>query len=163
MSSILHPSTYDADQGLVFSLGFFIGTVLLWAIQTQLLSQIIANRVALIMTDRRKSTLLKWSLFGLITTVNISVFCIWIPAHMPNAAKTWVTLNEAWERVEKSFFLILDFSLNLYFLHLVRSRLIAGGLTKYWRLWKFNAAIVVVSLSMDVLLLGLLSFPNPYV
>ncbi|KAI9930672.1 hypothetical protein MW887_011427 [Aspergillus wentii] len=144
-------------------LGFYFGTVLLWAIQTQLLSQIIANGVALIMTDRHKSKILKWVLFGLITTVNISVFCIWIPAHMPNAHHTWVTLNNIWERVEKSFFLILDLSLNLYFLHLVRSRLISGGLTKYWRLWKFNAGIVVVSLSMDVLLLGLLSYPDPYV
>jgi hypothetical protein len=136
--------------------------VTLWAIQTQLLSQIIANRVALIMVDRRKSRLLKWVLFILIACVNVAVYCIWIPAHMPSATPTNILLNNIWERIEKSFFLLIDFGLNLYFLYLVRNRLIANGLTKYWRLFKFNAAIVVVSLSMDVLLLGMLSLPSPY-
>jgi hypothetical protein len=137
--------------------------VALWAIQTQLLSQIIANRISLIMTDRCKSRWLKWVLAVTITSVNISVFCIWIPAHMPAASNTIVALNNVWERVEKSFFLILDLSLNLFFLYLVRSRLISGGLTKYWRLYNFNAGIVVVSTCMDILLLGFLSLPNKYV
>jgi len=137
--------------------------VLLWAIQTQLLTQIIANRVSLIMTDRRKSRQLKWALAVSTTIVNISVFCIWIPAHMPGANDTIITLNNAWERVEKGFFLLLDLSLNLIFLYLVRSRLISGGLSKYWRLYNFNAGIVVVSTCMDILLLGFLSLPNQYV
>jgi len=136
--------------------------VLLWAIQTQLLSQIIANRIALIMVNKRKSRLLKWGLFILISLVNISVFCIWIMAHLPSASPTIVTLNGIWERIEKSFFLIIDCGLNLYFLYLVRFRLIADGLSKYWRLFYFNAAILLVSLSMDILLLGMLSLPNPY-
>jgi hypothetical protein len=81
---------------------------------------------------------------------------------MPLASPAKVLLNNIWERIEKSFFLLIDFGLNLCFLYLLRYRLIADGLTKYWRLFKFNAAIVVVSLSMDVLLLGMLSLPNPY-
>jgi hypothetical protein len=136
--------------------------VLLWSIQTQLLSQIIANRVSLIMINKRKSRLLKWGLFILIGMVNISVFCIWIMAHMPSASPSMIAFNNIWERLEKSFFLVIDSGLNLYFLYLVRYRLIADGLSKYWRLFYFNAAILLVSLSMDTLLLGMLSLPNPY-
>ncbi|KAH8725584.1 hypothetical protein GQ44DRAFT_615329 [Phaeosphaeriaceae sp. PMI808] len=143
------------------SLGFYFGTVLLWAFQTQLLPQIIANRVGLIMVNKKKVRLLKWSLFLLISAVNISVFCIWIPAHM-GAGPTFVTFNMIWERFEKTFFLVIDLGLNLYFLYLVRYRLIANGLTKYMRLFRFNAAIVLVSTSMDILLLGLLSLPDGY-
>ncbi|KAE9379565.1 hypothetical protein N431DRAFT_553735 [Stipitochalara longipes BDJ] len=144
------------------SLPYLFGSVLLWAIQTQLLSQIIANRISLIMVSKRKSRLLKLSLFVLIGIVNISVCCIWVLAHVPEASPTMVALNEIWERLEKSFFLIIDCGLNLYFLYLVRFRLIADGLTKYWRLFYFNAAILLVSLSMDILLLGMLSLPNPF-
>lgn len=81
---------------------------------------------------------------------------------MPAATQTQITLNNAWERAEKSFFLMLDLGLNLFFLYLVRSRLISGGLTKYWRLYNFNVGIVVVSTCMDILLLGFLSLPNSY-
>ena len=135
---------------------------MLWSIQTQLLSQIIANRVSLIMVNKRKSRLLKWGLFILIGMINISVFCIWIMAHMPSASPSIIALNNIWERIEKSLFLVIDSGLNLYFLYLVRYRLIADGLVKYWRLFYFNAAIALVSLSMDTLLLGMLSLPNPY-
>ena len=135
---------------------------MLWSIQTQLLSQIIANRVSLIMVNKRKSRLLKWGLFILIGMINISVFCIWIMAHMPSASPSIIAINNIWERIEKSLFLVIDSGLNLYFLYLVRYRLIADGLVKYWRLFYFNAAIALVSLSMDALLLGMLSLPNPY-
>jgi hypothetical protein len=130
-------------------------------LQTQLLLQIIANRVGLIMIDRKKARLIKIVLLVVIGLVNISVYCIWIPAHM-NVGDHWVKLNHIWERVEKSIFLVVDLGLNAYFLYLVRSQLIARGMTKYWRLYHFNAGIVVLSVLMDLLLLGLLSLPNPY-
>lgn len=114
------------------------------------------------MVNKRKSQLLKLGLFIFIGIVNISVFCIWIMGHMPLASPRMVALNEIWERIEKSFFLIIDCGLNLYFLYLVRYRLIADGLSKYWRLFYFNAAILLVSLSMDTMLLGMLSLPNPF-
>jgi hypothetical protein len=82
---------------------------------------------------------------------------------MPSTTPIKILLSNIWERVEKSLFLLIDFGLNCYFLYLVRSRLIGNGLTKYWRLFNFNAAIVVISLTMDILLLGLLSLPDPYV
>jgi len=136
--------------------------VSLWAIQTQLLSQIIANRVSLIMVDRRKARWLKWGLFISTAMVNIAVYAIWIPAYLPSATETQILLNTVFERVEKSFFLVIDFGLNLLFLYLVRYRLIADGLSKYWPLFNFNAVIVLVSVSMDILLLGMLSLPSPY-
>ncbi|PVH90577.1 hypothetical protein DM02DRAFT_505914, partial [Periconia macrospinosa] len=155
-------TTYLYLNGLIkSSFAYYFGAVTLWALQTQILPQIIINRISLIMVDRRKARLLKWVFFILIGAVNISVYVIWISAHM-GKSKTWVTVNLIWERIEKAFFLIIDLGLNLYFLYLVRFRLIANGLTKYMRLYHYNVAIVFVSTSMDILLLGLLSLPNPY-
>ncbi|KAL2829381.1 hypothetical protein BJY01DRAFT_255024 [Aspergillus pseudoustus] len=141
---------------------YYFFTVVLWAIQTQLLSQIIANRIALIMVSRRKSLQLRWALFVLIAVVNIAVGFIWIPAHLESASDSEIHLNFIFENVEKSFFLVVDLALNLYFLYLVRYRLIADGLNKYWVLYKFNIGFVAISTAMDALLLGLLSLPNQY-
>jgi hypothetical protein len=132
----------------------------MWAIITQLLLQIIANRVSLIMINRQIARKIKWALFILVGLVNISVFNIWIPALM-KTNDTYVSLNRIWEHVEKSIFLVVDLGLNIYFLYLVRSKLIAYGLTKYWPLFNFNAGIILVSMSMDILLLGLQSLQIP--
>ncbi|KAK3357775.1 hypothetical protein B0T25DRAFT_517156 [Lasiosphaeria hispida] len=144
------------------SLAFYLGTIVLWSIQTQLLTQIIVNRVALIMASRRKARLLRWSLFGVIGCINISVGVIWTSATLPGATPAQKRLNFAYENVQKSLFLIIDLSLNLFFLYLVRFRLIADGLTKYWELYNFNAWIVVIATSMDVIPLGMLNHPNVY-
>ncbi|KAH6847177.1 hypothetical protein B0I37DRAFT_414939 [Chaetomium sp. MPI-CAGE-AT-0009] len=144
------------------SLAFFVGTVILWSIQTQLLSQIIANRVALIMVEKRKAVMLRWGLFIGIGLVNIAVCVIWTKAQLPEHTPFEHTLNIWFEKAEKSFFLIIDLSLNLLFLYLVRSRLISDGLSKYWKLYHFNAGIAMLSTSMDILLLGFLSLPDPY-
>jgi hypothetical protein len=165
----------------VFSVGFYLFTgndqwdrnrvrnvlannhaVALWAIQTQLLPQIIANRVALIMTNKRRARKLKWGLVLAIGCINIAVAYIWTVAHLDGATPFQVHLNLGFEKAEKSFFLVVDLALNLYFLYLVRFRLIADGLSKYWKLFNFNAGMVVVSTSMDILLLGFLSLPDPY-
>ncbi|RYP13323.1 hypothetical protein DL765_006913 [Monosporascus sp. GIB2] len=145
-----------------FSLTFYLAAVALWAIQTQLLPQIIANRVSLITTNKRFARKLKWGLVISIGCINIAVCYIWTTAQMPSATAYQIMLNHMFEKAEKSFFLVVDLGLNLYFLYLVRFRLIADGLSKYWRLFNFNAGIVVVSTSMDILLLGFLSLPDPY-
>lgn len=134
----------------------------LWALQTQLLSQIIANRIALIMVSRRKALQLRWGLLIGIGVVNIAVGFIWTPAHLSTASDFQVHLNLIFEYCEKAFFLILDLSLNLYFLYLVRFRLIADGLVKYWTLYNFNIGFVVISTVMDSLLLGLLALPDKF-
>lgn len=136
--------------------------MIIWAIQTQLLSQIIANRVALIMVDKRKAMWLKLGLLSTIGCINTAVGVIWISAHLSSATPEQIHLNNNFEKAEKSFFLLVDLGLNLYFLYLVRFRLIALGLGKYWLLFKVNVAIVFLSTAMDALLLGMLSLPDPY-
>ena len=136
--------------------------MLLWAIQTQLLLQIVANRVSLIMVEPRKAMKMKWALFLVVLSINIAVAVIWISAQMPGVSPFKVILNIMFEKAEKAFFLVLDLGLNLYFLYLVRYRLIQDGLSKYWTLFHFNVAMVVLSTSMDCLLLGFLSLTDPY-
>ncbi|CAI6099702.1 hypothetical protein V2G26_007420 [Clonostachys chloroleuca] len=128
------------------SLSFLLASVILWSIQTQLLPQIIANR----------------GLAIIITPINIAVSYIWTTAHLGGATPTQQHVNVVFEKAEKAFFLVIDLSLNLYFLYLVRSSLIANSLDKYWRLFNFNAGMVFISTSMDILLLGFLSLPDPY-
>ncbi|BCS28278.1 uncharacterized protein APUU_61326S [Aspergillus puulaauensis] len=141
---------------------YYAGEMTLWALQTQLLSQIIANRIALIMVSRRKALQLRWGLLIAIGVVNIAVGFIWTPAHLSTASDFQVHLNLIFEYCEKAFFLLLDLSLNLYFLYLVRFRLIADGLVKYWTLYNFNIGFVVISTVMDSLLLGLLALPDKF-
>jgi hypothetical protein len=136
---------------------FYIAT--LWTIQTQCLLQIIANRVALIMPDQHRAKLLKLSLLVVVGIINISVYIIWIPARM-EVSPVWVRTNEIWDRIEKVIYMFMDLALNVYFLYLVRSKLIQRGLHKYQPLFKFNAIIVVISISMDVLIIGMMSLPN---
>lgn len=56
--------------------------VLNWSIQVQLLLQIIINRVRVILADRRKGRILMIGTAVIVTMINISVFCIWIPARL---------------------------------------------------------------------------------
>ncbi|KAF4455766.1 hypothetical protein F53441_1965 [Fusarium austroafricanum] len=144
------------------NLGFLLATVILWSIQTQLLPQIIANRVSLIMLNRQRARHLRWGLVAIILCVNVAVCYIFTVAHLDTATPSQKHVNMIFEKFEKSFFLIVDLALNLYFLYLVRFRLIADGLNKYWRLFNFNSGMVFISTSMDILLLGFLSLPNPY-
>ncbi|TQV91741.1 hypothetical protein IF1G_09807 [Cordyceps javanica] len=123
------------------TLAFYFGTVTLWALQTQILSQIIANRVSLIMMSRQRATWMRWGLFVLILGVNAGVYVIWIPAYLPDASPQRKRLNDIFEKF----------------------RLIAGGLPKYWALFKMNTVLIVVSTAMDAALLGMLSLSDPYV
>lgn len=77
-----------------------------------------------------------------------SVFIIWIPARL-QISGYWMHLNAIWDRVEKGIFLLVDLSLNLYFVYLVRAELIGLGLTKYWNLYWFNVGMIFVSISLD--------------
>jgi hypothetical protein len=85
----------------------------------------------------------------IITCICISVFCIWIPARM-GVSETFVKINKIWDRCEKVIYLLVDLYLNIVYLHLVNTRLIGYGLTKYKKLLWFAIAMVTVSVSMDV-------------
>lgn len=44
----------------------------------------------------------------------------------------------------------IDFSLQAYFVYLVRANLVANGLTKYRHLFRVNLSMVFLSILMDV-------------
>jgi hypothetical protein len=102
-----------------------------------------------VMVSRRKARMLKWGTAIFVGLINISVFCIWIPARLQTSER-FIAINLVWDRIEKVIFLLVDGGLNAYFLYLVKSRLISQGLNKYKILFNVNSAIVVVSLTMDV-------------
>ncbi|KAJ0146385.1 hypothetical protein CTA2_918 [Colletotrichum tanaceti] len=110
--------------------------------------QIIINRIAILMPIPAHATRLKWGVFVVLLAVNVSVFCIWIPARL-QISKTYIHINEIWDRIEKGIFLLVDAGLNLTFIYLVKSRLIASGLTKYKALFQFNLAMIAISMSLD--------------
>lgn len=137
----------------------FFWLLCLWVIQIQCILQIIINRVRLLMVDQHRADVLKWSVAAFIGLINVSVFVIWIPARL-QISDRWVAINTYWDRCEKSLFALCDIGLNFFFLYLVRSKLIANGLHKYNKLLRFNMLMVGISLSMDVILIGMMSLPN---
>jgi hypothetical protein len=114
--------------------------------------QIIINRIALIAEHRSTVTKLKWGTVAFITTINVAVFIIWIPAHtVPPVSETFVKINNVWDKISKVLILIVDAALNWYFLRTVKIRLVKQhGLTKYRPLISFNAKLMVLSIGMDV-------------
>ncbi|CAM1502595.1 Fc.00g073710.m01.CDS01 [Cosmosporella sp. VM-42] len=141
------------------SFWFFFFVAFFWVFQIQLLLQIIINRVGLLMAVRHQATRLKWVVFLIILVINISVFIIWIPARL-QINQTWININNIWDRCEKVIFCLVDIGLNIYFLRLTRNRLINNGLTKYVPLYKANLVLVCISMSLDVILIGLMSLPS---
>jgi hypothetical protein len=71
--------------------------------------------------------------------------------------------NMVWDRIEKVFYLLVDAGLNWYFLRTVKANLINNGLSKYDKLASFNKKMVVLSLSMDVMIIAAMSIPNSLV
>ncbi|KAL7276800.1 hypothetical protein RUND412_000186 [Rhizina undulata] len=141
---------------------FYFCILTLWALQVQFLLQIIINRIAVIISDRQKTTRIKWGVAALITCINISVYCIWIPARM-QISERYIHINDVWDRCEKIIYLIVDAILNWYFIRVVKSRLVHQGSSKYNRLVKFNVRIIILSLAMDCLIIGTMSIGNSFV
>jgi hypothetical protein len=61
---------------------FFMGVLICWVVQIQLLPQIIINRIRIILQDRKRGKRLVAGTAAAITLINISVFCIWIPSRL---------------------------------------------------------------------------------
>jgi hypothetical protein len=123
--------------------------VVIWIFQVQLPLQIIINRTALLMPNKIVTTRLRWGVAVFISLINVSVFCIWIPARL-QISQRFIDINQVWDRIEKVLFAIVDLGLNVYFLYIVKSQLIACGLDKYKQLFNFNVGMVVISITMDV-------------
>jgi hypothetical protein len=75
----------------------------------------------------------------------------------------FVHINEIWDRIEKVLYLIIDGLLNWHFLKVVKENLINNGLQKYNKLLRFNQRIIILSLLMDVMIIGAMSIPNSFV
>ncbi|EKD14609.1 uncharacterized protein L3040_000133 [Drepanopeziza brunnea f. sp. 'multigermtubi'] len=144
------------------SFTFFFIILTTWALQVQLLLQIIVNRVSLLLVDQRQALRLKICVAVLTTAINISVYCIWIPARL-QISKNYIYVNEIWDRCEKSLYLVIGGALNLYFNHIVKQRLVRQGLVKYDRLVRYNQWLICLSLSMDCLIIGTMSLNNSFV
>ncbi|KAI1873046.1 uncharacterized protein JN550_003299 [Neoarthrinium moseri] len=145
LKGILEPS---------FWLFFFI--LVFWCIQMHCILQIIINRVSLIMVNQARAKRLRLAVFIIVVLINISVFLIWIPARL-QISRTYVHINEVWDRTEKAIFAVVDAGLNCFFMWSVRTKLIAAGLTKYKSLFRFNMMMVCISLSLDIILIGSMS------
>ncbi|KAM5353166.1 hypothetical protein ACJZ2D_016943 [Fusarium nematophilum] len=136
--------------------------VTLWALQVQFLLQIIINRCSILLTDKRHAWRVKVGVAVLITAINISVYCIWIPARL-QISERYVHINEYWDRTEKIIYLLVDAILNVYFIRIVQHNLVERGLFKYRNLVRFNMFIIGFSLSMDVLIISMMSLKNTFV
>uniref|UniRef100_A0A8H7N1F7 Uncharacterized protein n=2 Tax=Bionectria ochroleuca TaxID=29856 RepID=A0A8H7N1F7_BIOOC len=143
------------------SFWFFGGTILLWTIQVQCIYQIILNRAGLIADNAAIVRRLKWAVFGFIVLINIAVGCIWIPAQLQISPR-YIRINEIWDRTEKVMLAIIDVCLNLYFVYLVRSTLIARGLSRYVTLYRVNICMISISMTMDVLIITMMSLNNKH-
>ncbi|KAJ4315875.1 hypothetical protein N0V84_008144 [Fusarium piperis] len=155
--------TYIWLKGVVepsFWVFFFI--IVFWSMQIQFILQIIINRISLLLPNKSSISTIKWGVAIIVSLINLSGFCIWVPARL-QISHLYEEINIIWDRTEKAIFLIVDLGLNLYFIYLVRSRLIAGGLTKYWQLFHFNMVMVFVSVTLDCVLMGATFLPSPVV
>lgn len=111
--------------------------------------QILTNRISLILYNPEKARKLKIYVFLAIAVINVSVFIVWIPARLQLSEK-WIIVNAVWDRFEKVLFIVVDGGLNYYFMWLIKSKLVANGLTKYRLVYRFNLFMVFISLSLDV-------------
>ncbi|KAF8608303.1 hypothetical protein BDV93DRAFT_393191, partial [Ceratobasidium sp. AG-I] len=144
------------------SFWFYFWIVTLWALQVQFLLQIIVNRICILLIRSSHRFWLKFAVAIWITAINISVYCIWIPAKL-QISDRYILINVYWDHTEKILYLITDAILNVMFICTIQRRLIAVGLKKYDKLVAFNKRIILVSLSMDVLIVGMLSYRNAFV
>ncbi|KAJ4256899.1 hypothetical protein NW762_008995 [Fusarium torreyae] len=126
------------------------------------LNGVIKPGISIIAESRQTIQKLKWGTAIVVTCINIAVFCIFIPSHMdPPVSQGFVTVNKYWDRTSKILICIIDAALNWYFLRIVQQRLIKESrLVKYQPLVSFNARLMIVSVAMDILLIGLMSLPN---
>ncbi|KAF4978464.1 hypothetical protein FZEAL_5150 [Fusarium zealandicum] len=137
------------------SLWVYMAFLCLWVVQIQCICGIIINRIALLMVDKRSAFKIRWITAVVLGVINISVFVVWIPAQLQITPK-WIHVNEIWDRIEKGLFLLIDACLHLYFVYLLRVKLISNGLQKYVPLFRFNLFMVLI-------LIGSMSIGNGFI
>ena len=111
--------------------------------------QILANRLCLIMYSPARQRWLRVSLFIAVGIINLSFFVIAIPAQL-HVNDTFVRAKHVWNPIERSLLAVMDLCLNGYFMWLVKSKLVACGLTHYKTVYRYNLAMVCFSMSLEV-------------
>ncbi|CAE6442984.1 unnamed protein product [Rhizoctonia solani] len=145
-----------------YSFWFYFTILTTWALQVQFLLQIIVNRICILLSTPEQRFWLKFTIAVWITAINISVYCIWVPAKL-QISQRYHDINVWWDRTEKCLYLVTDAILNYMFIRSIKQRLLKVGLKKYDKLVKFNEKIIAVSLAMDVLIITMMSHPNDFV
>lgn len=69
---------------------------------------------------------LKLGVAAFITAINISVYCIWVPARLQISTR-YEEINNVWDRCEKVIYLLVDAALNYYFIRIVQMKLVNQG------------------------------------
>ncbi|KAK0460919.1 uncharacterized protein EV420DRAFT_1529167 [Desarmillaria tabescens] len=144
-------------------IGVFLMVIICWICQVQCLMLIIVNRLCILYSEPRQRLFLKASVAGLVGCVSIATGCICEHVHFPmrlrpilsyDRADGYIQLNHWWD--------LLDLSLNILFIRMVKTRLVQHGLKKYDKVMRFNEYIIVVSIGMDILLLGVTFLRNNF-
>ncbi|KAH6686216.1 hypothetical protein F5X68DRAFT_232380 [Plectosphaerella plurivora] len=138
------------------SFWLFFFQVIIWIAQTTTLILIIVNRVSLIMYSPVHAYWLKVAVTTIVTILNVSISILWIPGAL-QISRGYIRALKQLDRVEKSLFTVLDASLNILFIYLVRTKLVKSGLVRYMNLFYFNIAMVIVSVSLDVAVVAMVS------
>ncbi|KAK0183765.1 hypothetical protein F5146DRAFT_1147063 [Armillaria mellea] len=165
---LLYVSRGDSILGSIvfgFFFGFSIQVVWHAALETKRASRVSAYMVMIwleILANTTYALTLKLIVIGAVSVVSISTSCIWIPANL-QINSTYMGLNKWWDKFEKSIYLLLDLALNILFIRMVKGHLVDHGLKKYDRVMCFNRRIIIVSIGMDVLLMGVTTLKNPFV
>jgi len=141
------------------SIQFLVSIIFVWCVQMQCLMQILANRLCLIMYSPARQWWLRVSLLVAIGIINVSFFVIAIPGRL-HVNDTFIRANHVWNPIERSLLAAIDLCLNGYFMWLVKSKLVACGLTHYNLVYKYNLVMVSFSMSLDIVLIGLMWLPD---
>ncbi|KAI4728686.1 hypothetical protein E4T49_03517 [Aureobasidium sp. EXF-10728] len=139
---------------------FFI--LFFYVFEVQFLMQIIINRISIISERKATAQRLKIGTAVVISCINAAVFCIFIPSHLsPPPSMIFVHINKYWDRCSKILIMLVDAFLNWYFIYVVKARLVKQhGLRKYKPLVAYYTRLGIISVCMDLMLIGLMSLPN---
>ncbi|KAI5248307.1 hypothetical protein E4T47_04103 [Aureobasidium subglaciale] len=139
---------------------FFV--LFFYVFEVQFLMQIIINRISIISERKATAKKLKIATAIVISCINAAVFCIFIPSHLtPPPSMVFVHINKYWDRCSKILIMLVDAFLNWYFVYVVKARLVKQhGLRKYKPLVAYYTRLGVISVCMDLMLIGLMSLPN---
>ncbi|EXF81680.1 hypothetical protein CFIO01_08016 [Colletotrichum fioriniae PJ7] len=143
------------------NIGFMIADTISWVLQTQLAPQILANRLGLLMHNKQRVRYMKIGLLVFIGIFNLAYIALWI-VYTIDPSRLAVVLNRYLSRLDIVIDLLVNIVLDTTFLIIIKRELIAGGLVKYRLLFNCGVVAVCLSISLDVVMIILLSAPNSY-